>query len=140
MPALLGLVEPTRRGDPQSALSWTTLSTPKLAAELNEAGHPPGIDADDPLLVAARLLAGGGDQLPPPGRPLHPGLGPRDVVQHLEAVALDDRALVDDGDHHPGLSARLDGDLRRLDADHWVGHGRLLPGCRAGGVTPAAPA
>ncbi len=38
--ALLGLVEPTRRGDPESALSWTTLSTRKLAEELTVAGHP----------------------------------------------------------------------------------------------------
>lgn len=40
VPALLQLVEPTRRGDPESALSWTTLSTAKLAAELTSAGHP----------------------------------------------------------------------------------------------------
>ena len=32
--ALLALVEPTRRGDPESPLCWTTLSTRKLAAEL----------------------------------------------------------------------------------------------------------
>ncbi len=32
--ALLALVEPTRRGDPQSPLCWTTLSTRRLAAEL----------------------------------------------------------------------------------------------------------
>jgi hypothetical protein len=38
--ALLGLVEPTRRGDPESALCWTTLSTQKLASELSAAGHP----------------------------------------------------------------------------------------------------
>ena len=40
VPALLGLVEPTRRGDPESALCWTTLSTARLAAELTAAGHP----------------------------------------------------------------------------------------------------
>ena len=39
VPALLSLVEPTRRGDPESALSWTTLSVRKLAAELTAAGH-----------------------------------------------------------------------------------------------------
>lgn len=39
VPALLALVEPTRRGDPQSALSWTTLSVRKLAAELTANGH-----------------------------------------------------------------------------------------------------
>lgn len=39
VPALLGLVEPTRRGDPESPLSWTTVSVRKLAAELRAAGH-----------------------------------------------------------------------------------------------------
>jgi hypothetical protein len=39
VPALLALVEPTRRGDPMSALSWTTLSTRDLAQELSAAGH-----------------------------------------------------------------------------------------------------
>ena len=39
VPALLGLVEPTRRGDPESALCWTTLSVRKLAAELTGLGH-----------------------------------------------------------------------------------------------------
>ena len=38
--ALLGLVEPTRRGDPTSALCWTTLSLQHLAEELTAAGHP----------------------------------------------------------------------------------------------------
>ena len=37
--ALLGLVEPTRRGDPMSPLSWTCLSTRRLAATLTTAGH-----------------------------------------------------------------------------------------------------
>ena len=37
--ALLALVEPTRRGDPESALSWTTLSLKHLVAELAAAGH-----------------------------------------------------------------------------------------------------
>ena len=48
--ALLALVEPTRRGDPESALCWTTLSTRKLAAELTAAGHRLGPD------TVARLL------------------------------------------------------------------------------------
>ena len=38
--ALLWLVEPTRRGDPESALSWTTLSLKHLCDELTAAGHP----------------------------------------------------------------------------------------------------
>jgi hypothetical protein len=48
--ALSGLVEPTRRGDPESALCWTTLSTRNLADELSAAGHP--VSAD----TVARLL------------------------------------------------------------------------------------
>ena len=37
--ALLGLVEPQERGDPESPLRWTTKSTRTLAAELTRAGH-----------------------------------------------------------------------------------------------------
>ena len=48
--ALLRLVEPTRRGDPESPLSWTTLSTRRLAAELTAIGHTIGAD------TVARLL------------------------------------------------------------------------------------
>jgi transposase len=48
--ALLRLVEPTRRGDPESSLCWTTLSTRKLAGELTSAGHRVGAD------TVARLL------------------------------------------------------------------------------------
>ena len=50
--ALLMLVEPTRRGDPESALCWTTLSTDKLAAELTAAGHPVGADTVAKLLTS----------------------------------------------------------------------------------------
>jgi Rhodopirellula transposase DDE domain len=48
--ALLALVEPTRRGDPESPLCWTTLSTRKLAAELTAAGHKIGADTVAGLL------------------------------------------------------------------------------------------
>ena len=37
--ALEALVEPATRGDPQSALRWTSKSTRKLADELNRQGH-----------------------------------------------------------------------------------------------------
>jgi hypothetical protein len=37
--ALLSLVEPTRRGDPSSALCWTTLSLKRLVGELAALGH-----------------------------------------------------------------------------------------------------
>ncbi len=48
--ALLALVEPTRRGDPESPLCWTTLSTRKLAVELTDAGHRVGPDTVAKLL------------------------------------------------------------------------------------------
>src|SRR5450759_4019492 len=48
--ALLRLVEPTRRGDPESALCRPTLSSRKLAGELTSAGHRLGAD------TVARLL------------------------------------------------------------------------------------
>ena len=36
--ALDALVDPVTRGDPESALRWTTKSTPKLAAEIDRPG------------------------------------------------------------------------------------------------------
>jgi hypothetical protein len=39
VPALLALVEPEERGDPQSPLRWTVKSTRALAAELARQGH-----------------------------------------------------------------------------------------------------
>jgi len=38
-PALVRLAEPVTRGDPQSPLRWTSLSTRRLARALQEAGH-----------------------------------------------------------------------------------------------------
>ena len=39
VPALLALVEPDERGDPESPLRWTTKSLRHLAAELTRQGH-----------------------------------------------------------------------------------------------------
>ncbi len=50
--ALLALVEPTRRGDPESALCWTTLSTARLADALTRAGHLVSPDTVAKLLKA----------------------------------------------------------------------------------------
>jgi len=60
--ALLALVEPTRRGNPESALCWTTLSVRKLAAELTAAGHPVSHETVAGLLRAQgfSLQAAGG--------------------------------------------------------------------------------
>jgi hypothetical protein len=52
IPALLALVEPDQRGDPQSPLRWTTKSTRNLAAELTLQGHPVSADTVAALLKA----------------------------------------------------------------------------------------
>ena len=73
--ALLGLVEPTRRGDPESPLWWTTKSTRTLAAELTRAGHRVGVDGGQPaarggVQPAGQRQAGRGCPPPGPGRPV----------------------------------------------------------------------
>jgi len=50
--ALLALVEPERRGDPESPLLWTTKSTRNLAAALTRQGHRAGPDTVVALLKA----------------------------------------------------------------------------------------
>jgi transposase len=57
VPALLALVEPDERGDPESPLRWTTKSLRRLAAELTRRGHP--VSAP----TVGRLLRGAGFSL-----------------------------------------------------------------------------
>ena len=52
VPALLALVEPDQRGDPESPLLWTVKSTRNLAAELTRQGHRVGSDTVAMLLKA----------------------------------------------------------------------------------------
>src|SRR5215475_6587094 len=52
VPALVSLVDPETRGDPESALRWTTKSTQSLAEELASAGHPVSADTVGRLLKA----------------------------------------------------------------------------------------
>jgi hypothetical protein len=52
VPALLALVEPDQRSDPESPLLWTVKSTRKLAAELTRQGHRVGSDTVAALLKA----------------------------------------------------------------------------------------
>jgi len=52
-PALLALVDPASRGDPESPLRWTTLSLRNLAAELTRQGHRAGPDTVATLLREA---------------------------------------------------------------------------------------
>jgi len=49
--ALLALVDPGARGDPESPLRWTTLSLRNLAAELTRQGHRAGPDTVAKLLT-----------------------------------------------------------------------------------------
>jgi hypothetical protein len=51
--ALERLIEPATRGDPQSPLRWTCKSTPRLACELTEHGHPVSASTVGRLLIAA---------------------------------------------------------------------------------------
>src|SRR5919204_2702417 len=53
VPALLGLVEPDERGDPESPLRWTTKSLRHLATELARQGHPVSAPTVGRLLRAA---------------------------------------------------------------------------------------
>lgn len=57
VPALEELVGPGTRGDPESALRWTTKSTVRLADELTKAGHQVG------ALTVGRLLKRAGYSL-----------------------------------------------------------------------------
>jgi hypothetical protein len=52
VPALLALVEPEERGDPESPLRWTVKSTRTLAAELTRRGHKVSADTVGDLLRA----------------------------------------------------------------------------------------
>jgi hypothetical protein len=52
VPALLALVEPDERGDPESPLRWTVKSTRRLAVELTRQGHRVGADTVGDLLRA----------------------------------------------------------------------------------------
>jgi hypothetical protein len=71
VPALLALVEPDERGDPESPLRWTTKSLRHLAAELTRQGHP--VSAP----TAGRLLRSAGFSLQANAKTLegsqHPG-------------------------------------------------------------------
>src|SRR6266571_4828186 len=53
VPALLALVEPDERGDPESPLRWTTKSLRHLAAELTRQGYPVSAPTVGRLLRAA---------------------------------------------------------------------------------------
>ena len=85
--ALLGLVEPSRRGDPESALCWTTVSTRKLAAELIAAGHQVSQE------TVAKLLRGQGFSLQGNAKTIEGNQHPdRDAqFSYLNAQATDHR-------------------------------------------------
>ena len=68
VPALLALVEPDERGDPESPLRWTTKSLRHLAGELARQGHP--VPAPHGRQLAA------GEWLQPAGQRQDAGGGP----------------------------------------------------------------
>jgi hypothetical protein len=86
VPALLALVEPYERGDPESPLRWTTKSLRHLAGELARRGHPVSapmagkLAARERLQPAGQRQDAGGRPAPGPGRavPVHrpAGQGP----------------------------------------------------------------
>ena len=71
LPALLALVEPGARGDPESPLQWTTKSTRNLAAELTRQGHRAGPDTVARLLREESFSLQGNAKTAEGGR--HPG-------------------------------------------------------------------
>ncbi len=74
--ALLALVEPGSRGDPESPLRWTTKSTRRLQAELAAAGHRVSVPTVAKLLKAegfslqANAKTDRGRPASRPGRPV----------------------------------------------------------------------
>lgn len=76
-PALLALVEPDQRGDPESPLLWTVKSTRKLAAELTRQGRRIGPDTVAALLKAEGFSLQGTSRTTEGAR--HPG---RDAQFH----------------------------------------------------------
>ena len=69
-PALLALVEPDMRGDPQSPLRWTTKSLRVLAVELTRQGHRVSADTVADLLHEDGVQPAG--QCQDPGRQAEP--------------------------------------------------------------------
>ena len=84
-PALLALVEPGSRGDPESPLRWTTKSLRRLQAELAAAGHR----ASAPTV--AKLLRAEGFELQANAKTIEGAQHPDRDAQfgHLNGQALD---------------------------------------------------
>jgi Rhodopirellula transposase DDE domain len=125
-PALLGLVEPSTRGDPVVAVTWTTMSLRDLEREMAAAGFRCGKDA------VARILRAAGYSLQGMSRVLEGSQHPdRDAqFRHVNAMiaefaAAGDPAVSVDGKkkeqlgryHRPGRSWRPAGDPVRV-RDH----------------------
>jgi transposase len=94
--ALLALVEPTTRGDPESPLRWTCKSCAQVAAALQQQGHP--VSAS----TVGRLLHAAGFSLQAPrkmleGQAPHPD---RDAPCHYIA----DRTAAAQAAHQPVIS------------------------------------
>lgn len=89
--ALDALIEPETRGDPESALRWTTKSTRNLAAALTEAGH------EISHSVVAKILRGHGYSLQGTRKTLEGAQPPdRDAqFRYLNSLAMERMAAGD---------------------------------------------
>jgi hypothetical protein len=120
--ALLALIEPTTRGDPESALRWTCKSTVQLAAELTREDHP----------VSPRTIA---TLLKDAGYGLQANRKTREGTSHPDRDAqFRYLARVIGQCHHDGQPAiSVDTKKKELVGDfknggrEWRPHGRPLP-------------
>ena len=96
VPALLALVEPDERGDPESPLRWTVKSLRRLAGELSRQGHP--VSAP----TVGRLLRGAGFSLQANAKTLegaqHPDRDAQFRYINEQAFRFNNRKDMNDGD------------------------------------------
>src|SRR6266487_553651 len=112
-PALLALVEPEERGDPESPLRWTTKSTRNLAAELTRQGHKAGADTVGDLLRAEGFSLQGNARTPEGTR--HP-----DRDAQFRCISGQARAHQDSGDPVISVDAKkkeLAGEFKNAGRD-----------------------
>jgi hypothetical protein len=99
--ALLGLVEPDERGDPQSPLRWTTKSLRHLAEELTRQGHPVSAPTVGRVLEGSRSgRPVGGDEVS-----IAPGSPASFVPAAKEAAHRNERCTSGQGRRSDGHSA-----------------------------------
>jgi hypothetical protein len=120
--ALLALIEPTTRGDPESPLRWTSKSTAQLADELTQQRHPVS-----PRTVAT-LLKGAGYSLQA-NRKTREGASHPDRDAQFQYLA----GLITEGHQHGQPAISVDTKKKELVGDfknggrEWRPHGQPIP-------------